>query len=69
MSKWFLKSKTVVANGLAFGVAIFGPVVAEWVGYTGEVPENLQPFVVPAILLINLGLRAITNQGVTLSRS
>lgn len=66
-SKWFPRSKTIVFNVLAFAVAVGGPVAAG-AGYTGEVPENLEVYVVPAIALVNLVLRFITKQAVTLRR-
>lgn len=55
-------SKTLWVNGLALVVAVAGPVLAEWVGYTGEVPDELKPFVLPAILLVNFVLRFFTKQ-------
>ena len=57
LSKNLFRSKTIWANGLALIAAVAGPILAEWVGYTGEVPSELTPFVLPAILVINLGLR------------
>ena len=51
------KSKILWANGVAFLVAIVGPVLAEWIGYTGEVPPSLQLFVLPAVALLNIVLR------------
>ena len=54
-------SKTVVFNSIAFVVALLSAF-----GYTGEVSEELGAFVVPAVLLINLVLRFITNKGISL---
>ena len=54
-------SKTVIFNGIAFVVAILSVF-----GYTGEVSEELGAFIVPAVTLINLGLRFLTNKGISL---
>ena len=60
-SKPFYKSKTFWFNALAFVSA-----VAASYGFTGELAPELQPFVVPAVTLINVVLRFVTKQGVTL---
>ncbi len=56
MKQWY-KSKILWANGIAFLVAVAGPVLSEWIGYTGEVPDSAKLFVLPAILLLNMVLR------------
>lgn len=66
-SKRFYLSKTVGFNVAAFLVAIAGP-VARNAGYTGEVPENLEVYVVPAIALVNVILRFVTKQAISLRR-
>ena len=58
--KKFWQSKTFWFNGLAFIVAILSAF-----GYTGEVSSELGAFVVPAVLLINLVLRFITEKKIT----
>ena len=60
-SKKFYESKVFWFNALALVAA-----VAAGFGYTGEVPANLAPFVLPVILLINIALRFVTKQGISL---
>ncbi len=64
-SKRFYQSKTFWFNVAGFVLAVAGP-VARSAGYTGEVPTDLEVFVVPAITLVNIALRFITKQAVTL---
>ncbi len=64
-SKRFFESKTFWFNAAAVVVAVAGPVVRS-AGYTGEVPENLEIYVIPAIALVNVILRFISNQAITL---
>lgn len=45
-------NKTYIFNAIAFIVAVLGGF-----GYSGELPESWMPFVVPAVLLINLILK------------
>ena len=55
MKKWY-ESKMLWFNVVALLVAVLGP-VARGFGYTGEVPPNLEVYVVPAIALVNMVLR------------
>lgn len=59
--KKFYQSKTFWFNVLAFVVA-----VAANFGYTGELAPEAQQFVLPAVFVINIVLRFITNQGISL---
>lgn len=58
--KKFYQSKTFWFNGVAFIVAILSAF-----GYTGEVSSELGAFVVPAVLLINVALRFITEKKIS----
>ena len=49
-------SKTMWFNGIAFVVAVAGPVLTA-AGYTGEVPGELTVFVPAAIAGVNMILR------------
>ena len=60
-TKRFYQSKTFWFNALAFVGAVAGAY-----GFTGEIAPELQPFVVPAVTLINVVLRFVTKQAVTL---
>ena len=60
-TKKFYQSKTFWFNVLAFVAA-----VAASFGYTGELPAEAQQFVLPAVFLINVLLRFLTNQGIEL---
>ncbi len=55
MKNWY-ESKTLWFNIAALLVAVLGP-VAEGFGYTGDVPTNLEVYIVPAIALVNMALR------------
>ena len=57
--KWYL-SKT-----LWFNVAAFVAAVLASFGYTGALPDDWLPFVVPALAIINAILRLITNKKLT----
>ena len=57
---WY-RSKTVWFNALAFVVA-----VAAAFGYTGELPEGLAQFVGPAVFVVNILLRFVTNKAISL---
>ena len=58
--KWYA-SKTLWFNALAFIVA-----VAAQFGYESELSADLQAFVLPVVFLINLVLRFITKEPVSL---
>jgi uncharacterized membrane protein len=58
MKSWY-QSKTLWFNSLAFIVAI-----AAAFGFSGELPANLEVYVLPVVAAINFGLRFITNQGI-----
>lgn len=45
-------NKTYVFNAIALVVAVLGAF-----GYTGELPEGWEAFVLPIVLLINLALK------------
>jgi len=60
-SKPFYKSKTFWFNVVAFIVAILANF-----GYTGEVPADWQPFILPAVIVANLILRFVTKQPIGL---
>jgi hypothetical protein len=59
--KKFWQSKSFWFNALAFVIAILANF-----GYTGEVPEELGQFVLPVVFLINVVLRFITKQKITI---
>jgi len=58
--KWYA-SKTFWFNILAFVSAVLASF-----GYSGEVPDDWALFVAPAVALVNIILRFITNKGITL---
>ena len=60
-AKNFYKSRTFWVNGIAFAVAVLGAF-----GLVGELDESLEPFVLPLVALINIVLRFLTNQAITL---
>ena len=60
-TKSIFSSKTFWFNALAFVGAVAGAF-----GFTGELAPDLQPFVVPAVTLINIVLRYLTKQPVAL---
>lgn len=60
-SKRFYRSKTFWVNVIAFAVAVLSAF-----GLVGELDKGLAPFVVPVVALINIVLRFITNQAISL---
>ena len=62
MSKPFYKSKMFWFNILAFIVA-----VAAQFGYEAELPADFEAFVLPVVFLINLALRFVTKEPISLS--
>ena len=60
-TKRFFASKTVWFNVLAFIVAVVGQF-----GYTGELPGEWTQFILPAVFLVNVVLRFISDRKVTL---
>ena len=62
MDKPFYKSKTLWVNGISFVVAVlFALGLVE-----PELPSDLEQFVVPVVFLINLVLRFVTKEPVSL---
>ncbi len=57
--KWYM-SKTLAFNIVAFIVAVLASF-----GYEGTLPDAWVPFVVPAVTIINLILRLITEKRLT----
>ena len=60
MTKKFWQSKTFWFNVLAFVAAVAGGF-----GYTGELPGDWGQFVLPAVFVVNIILRFLTNKGVS----
>ncbi len=61
MDKKFYESKTFWFNALAFIVA-----VAAQFGYEANLSSDVQAFVLPVVFLINLVLRFVTKEPVSL---
>jgi hypothetical protein len=63
--KWFLGSKTIWFNVIAFAVA-----VAQAFGFAGFTPDpQMAEWVTVAVAAINILLRLITTQPITFSRA